>query len=73
MNSALGADSSQIWMIFLYIAVAVAVLAGIASAYFIWKKHSVLEEDPLPHCNLAERLTQIADDTMLQAKKTAQA
>lgn len=69
MNWSMGSDSTQIWVVLLCTVVALAIATGI---FFLitWKKRS-LDEDPLPHCNLEERLSQIAQSTMLQAKKSA--
>ena len=69
MNWSMGSDSAQLWIVLLCTVVALAIATGI---FFLltWKRGSV-DKDPLPHCNLEERLTEIAQSTMLQAKKTA--
>ena len=69
MNWSMGSDSAQLWIVLLCTVVALAIATGI---FFLltWKRGSV-DKDPLPHCNLEERLTEIAQNTMLQAKKTA--
>ena len=69
MNWSMGSDSAQLWVVLLCAVVALAIATGI---FFLvsWKRRGI-DEDPLPHCNLEERLTQIAQSTMVQAKKSA--
>lgn len=69
MNWSMGSDSAQLWIVLLCTVVALAIATGI---FFLvtWKRRST-DDDALPHCNLEERLTQIAQNTMLQAKKSA--
>lgn len=69
MNWSMGSDSAQGWIVLLCTVVALAIATGI---FFLvtWKKRGI-DEDPLPHCNLEERLTQLAQNTMLEAKKSA--
>ena len=69
MNWSMGSDGAQLWIVLLCTVVAFAVATG---TYFLftWKKRSI-DTEPLPQCNLAERLTQIAQSTVLQAKKSA--
>jgi hypothetical protein len=69
MNWSMGSDSAQLWMVLLCTVVALTVATGIF-LLITWKRRAI-DEDPLPHCNLEERLTQIAQNTMLQAKKSA--
>jgi flagellar basal body-associated protein FliL len=69
MNWSMGSDSAQIWIVLLCTLVALAIATGI---FFLvtWKKRGI-DEQPLPHCNLQERLTQLAQNTMLEANKSA--
>jgi hypothetical protein len=69
MNWSMGSDSAQLWIVLLCTVVALAIATGI---FFLvtWKRRGI-DHDPLPQCNLEERLTQIAQSTMLQAKKSA--
>lgn len=69
MNWSMGSDSAQLWILLLCMVVALATATGI---FFLvtWKRR-LADNDPLPHCNLEERLTQIAQSTMIQAKKSA--
>ena len=70
MNWSMGSDSAQIWMVVLSVVVALGLTTALVSLLMTWKKRSV-DEEPLPHCNLEERLSQITQSTMLQAKKPA--
>lgn len=69
MNWSMGSDSAQLWIVLLCTVVALAIATGIFFLVTLKKRSG--DEDPLPHCNLEERLTQIAQSTMLQAKKSA--
>ena len=71
MNGFMGNGATEIWGVSLFIVLAIAALAAIAGGYFVWKKRSVAEDDPLPHCDLEKRLGEIAHATLMQAKKTA--
>jgi hypothetical protein len=68
MNWSMSSDSAQIWIVLLCTLVALAIATGI---FFLvtWKKRGI-DEEPLPHCNLQERLTQLAQNTMLEANKS---
>lgn len=70
MNSILGTNNAELWIVLLSVAVAVAVLAGISGLFFAWKRRSIIEE-PLPHCNLEERLAQIGLVPPLPPEKVA--
>lgn len=69
MNWSMGSDSTQVWIVLLCTVVALAIATGI---FFLvaWKRRGI-DEDPLPHCNLEERLSEIAQSTLVQAKKSA--
>lgn len=71
MDWFVGTSAAGLWAIAFAVALAIAVLAAIAGIFFAWKKRSVMEAAPLPHCNLEERLGQIAQANILQTKKTA--
>ena len=62
-------DISQFWLALMCVALALAITGGLAVFYFAWKKRGI-DEEPLPHCNLEERLTQIRDGSMLPAKRS---
>jgi len=36
---------------------------------FLWRKRSIVEEGPVPHCNLQERPAQIANAPMVQGRE----
>lgn len=61
--------TTQLWVALLCVAGAIAVLTVIVGFFVAWRKGSA-EEDPIPHCNLQERLAQIAQVPMVQARKT---
>jgi hypothetical protein len=71
MNWFAGNTATQFWTVLLCLAVLIAVSSAIAAICGAWKKRSVLDDEPLPQCNLEERLNQITEATRLQAKKTA--
>ena len=71
MNWFVGDTAAQVWAVLLGGAVLIAVLLAMAAIYRAWKKRSVLDDAPLPQCNVEERLNQITEATRLQAKKTA--
>lgn len=59
MNSLIATDSAKLWMVLLSSAIGIATLAAIISIVYVWKRR-LLEEEPLPQCNLQQRLAQIA-------------
>jgi Tfp pilus assembly protein PilO len=61
-------DSTQLWVLVLFVTAAITV-AGY-SIYYVCKKRSV-DEEPLPQCNLQERLSQIAKTSLPALKKPA--
>lgn len=71
MNWFAGNSATQFWAVLLCLAVLIAVSSTIAVLFRAWKKRSMLDDEPLPQCNLEERLNQITEATRLQAKKTA--
>jgi len=74
MNWFAGDTAAQLWAVLLCLAVLMAILLSIAGIFRAWKKRSMLDDAPLPHCNVQERLNQITEATRLQelqAKKTA--
>ncbi len=67
MNNA----TAEPWLVLLCAAVATATLTAIGCFFFAWRKRSNIEEDAVPHCNLQERLAQIANTPMVQDMKLA--
>ena len=59
MNSLAGTDTAKLWMVLLSVVVGVGTLAVIIAVFYTWKRR-LLEEEPLPQCNLQARLAQIA-------------
>jgi hypothetical protein len=55
-------------VILLGVATAMAALTAIGCFFFAWRKRFV-EEAPVPHCNLQERLAQIAQAPMVLGRK----
>ena len=70
MNWPMNFDASQFWLALMCVVFALAVTGGLTTLYFALKKRGI-DQEPLPHCNLEERLAQIADSSMLQAKRPA--
>lgn len=70
MNWSMGMDVSQLRLVALCVVLAIAITGGVAALWVAWRKRDV-DEEPLPHCNLEERLSQIASNSMLPAKKSA--
>jgi hypothetical protein len=66
----MGPGNSQVWLLALCIVAGAAISGSLYAAYLMWRKRSV-DEEPLPHCNLEERLSQIAKASMQPVKKTA--
>jgi len=71
MNWSMGSENGQLWIILFCIVVGAAVSGSVYGAYMMWRKRSLLDEEPLPHCNLEERLSQIAKASIDPIKKTA--
>ena len=71
MNWSMGSENSQVWLLLLCIIVGAVISGSVYGGYLLWRKRSVGDEEPLPHCNLEERLTQIAKTSMQPAKRTA--
>ena len=46
-------------------AATMALLTVLGGFFFAWRKRSFIEDDPVPHCNLQERLDQIANTPMV--------
>jgi hypothetical protein len=70
MNSLMGTDTAQLSIVLLSVAIGVAVLAAISGLFIAWRKRSLIDEEPLPHCDLQQRLAQITHATDAQAPKT---
>jgi hypothetical protein len=70
MNWSMGSENGQFWLLLLCIVVGAVVSGSVYGAYLLWRKQSV-DEEPLPHCNLEERLSQIAQASIQPIKKTA--
>jgi hypothetical protein len=70
MNWPTNFDGSQIWLALMCVVLALSITGGLTTLYFVWKKRGI-DHEPLPQCNLEERLAQIADSSMLQAKRPA--
>ena len=71
MTWSMGSQSSQLWILLLCIVVGAVVSGSVYGAYQMWRKRNI-DEEPLPHCNLEERLAQIAKASQIEPiKKTA--
>ena len=70
MNWPTNFDVSQFWLALMCVVLALSITGGLTTLYFVWKKRGI-DHEPLPQCNLEERLAQIADSSMLQAKRPA--
>ena len=66
----MGTENSQFWLALMCVALVLAITGGLSVLYFAWKKRGI-DHEPLPHCNLEERLTQIANNSMVEAKRSA--
>jgi len=71
MNWSMGSENGQIWLLLLCIVVGAVVSGSVYGAYLLWRKRLADNEEPLPHCNLEERLAQIANTPLHPIKKTA--
>jgi hypothetical protein len=67
MNNA----TAEPWLILLCAGAATATLTAIGCFFFAWRKRFIIEDDPVPHCNLQERLAQIANTPTVQGMKLA--
>jgi len=54
------------WVVMLCVAAAVATLTVVSGFFFAWRKRPDTEENLVPHCNLEERLSQIANTPMVE-------
>jgi hypothetical protein len=63
-------DASQFWLALMCVVLALAITGGFTTLYFAWRRRGI-DHEPLPHCNLEERLEQIASNSMLPAKRSA--
>jgi hypothetical protein len=62
-------NMTQLWVLLLCVAAGIAIVAIASGVFFAWRKMSTGEGDPIPHCNLQERLAQIAQAPMVQGRK----
>ncbi len=62
-------NMTQLWVLLLCAAAGIAIVAIASGVFFAWRKVSTGEGDPIPHCNLQERLAEIAQATVVQGKK----
>ena len=58
--------ATESWLVLLCAAAATATLTAIGCVFFAWRKRSNIKEEVVPHCNLQERLAQIANTPMVQ-------
>jgi hypothetical protein len=69
MKWLMNTDTAELLMVLLCVAVTMAILIALGAFFFAWRKRSIVDEDPIPHCNLQERLAQIANAPMVQGRK----
>lgn len=60
MKWPMNTDTAGLLVVLLCVATAIAALTAIGRFFFAWRNRSLIEEAPVPHCNLQERLAQIA-------------
>ncbi len=70
MDFLTNAQAGELWFILLCLAVAIAAAALTTGVLFAWRKRPV-DEEALPHCNLEERLAQIAKAGSFHTEKPA--
>ena len=69
MRWLMNANATDLWMVMLWVTAAIATLTVICGVFFAWKNRSIVEKDPVPHCNLQERLAQIANTPIVRGSK----
>jgi hypothetical protein len=69
MRWLMNTNTTELWVVMLCVTAAIATLTVMGGFFFAWRKRSVVEEDPVPHCNFQERLAQIAATPMVQGRK----
>jgi len=62
-------NTTEFWVVMLCVAVAIATLTIISGFFFARRHRSIVELGLVPHCNLQERLAQIANTPMVQGIK----
>ena len=62
-------NATDLWIVMLWATAAIAILTVIGGVFFAWKNRSTIEKDPVPHCNLQERLAQIANTPIVLGSK----
>ena len=71
MRWLMNTNTTEFWVVMLCVAAAIATLTVLGGFFFARRKRSIVEQDPAPHCNLQERLAQIANMPMVQGVKSA--
>ena len=71
MNWPTNMRTTELWLVLLCGVATMAILTVLGGLFFAWRKRSVLEEGAVPHCNLQERLAQIADTPTVEGVKLA--
>jgi len=69
MRWLMNTNTTEFWVVMLCVAAAIATLTVISGFFFARRNRSVVEQDPVPHCNLQERLAQIAATPMVEGRK----
>jgi hypothetical protein len=67
MKWLMNTDTVGLLVVLLGVATTLAALTAIGCFYFAWRKRFT-EEAPVPHCNLQERLAEIAQAPMVQGR-----
>jgi hypothetical protein len=64
-------NSADLWLVLLCVAATMTTVMILGGMFFAWRKRSNNGEDAVPHCNLQERLAQIANTPMVKGMKLA--